>query len=184
MSAPFHSLARLSQNPRPRCPHKSLHFPFCKPTIKLSPSPSTVLRGIVKYNFCQMLIPFPLPCTGAKEVNKEPKADSLGQRRLAGRGKTAVSLLPPDKEAPVLEKQKLNRRTKQLQKQTIKKPLQTTKRRQQLQQVVKARETDRHFTAKKKNYDRGRKALRATPLYGNRETESSDRSETTQTTTD
>jgi hypothetical protein len=97
-----------------------------------------------------MLIPFPLLCTGAKEVNKEPKADSLGQRRLAGRGKTAVSLLPPDKEAPALEKQKLNRRTKQLQKKTIKKPLQTIKRRQQLQQVVKARETDRHFTAKKK----------------------------------
>jgi hypothetical protein len=111
-----------------------------------------------------MLIPFPLPCTGAKVVNKEPNADSLGQRRLAGRGKTAVSLLPPDKEAPVLEKQKLNRRQKQLQKQTIKKPLQPTKRRQQLHQVVKARETFRHFTAKKLNHDRGRKAIRATPL--------------------
>jgi hypothetical protein len=131
-----------------------------------------------------MLNPFPLPCTGAKVVNKEPNADSLGQRRLTGRGKTAFSLLPPDKEAPVLEKQKLNKRQKQLQKQTIKKPLQTTKRRQRLQQVFKARETDRHFTAKKLNYDRGRKALRAMPLYGNRETECSDRSETTQTTTD
>lgn len=183
MSAPFHSLTRLSQNPRPPCPHKSLHFPFCKPTNKLSPSPSTVLRGVVKYNFCQMLNPFPLPCTGAKVVNKEPNADSLGQRRLAGRGKTAVSLLPPDKEAPVLEKQKLNRRQKQLQKRTIKKPLHTTKRRQKLQQVVKARQTDRHFTAKKLHYDRGRKTLGATPLYGNRETECSDRSETTQTTT-
>jgi hypothetical protein len=51
-----------------------------------------------------MFIPFPLPCTGAKVVNKEPKADSLGRRRLAGRGKTTVSLLPPDKEAPVLKK--------------------------------------------------------------------------------
>jgi hypothetical protein len=86
-----------------------------------------------------MLNPFTLPCTGAKVVNKEPNEDSLGQRRLAGRGKTAVPLLPPDKEAPVLEKQTLNRRQKQLQKQTIKKPLQTTKQRQQLQQVVKAR---------------------------------------------
>jgi hypothetical protein len=57
-----------------------------------------------------MLNPFPLPCTGAKVVNKELNADSLGERRLAETGKTAVSLLPPDKEAPVLEKQKLNRR--------------------------------------------------------------------------
>jgi hypothetical protein len=34
------------------------------------------------------------------------------------------------------------------------------------------------------NYDRGRKTLRAKPLYGNRETKCSNRSDTTQTTTD